>query len=191
MGLAGIVPEQCGEMGCMDQQASLQLVKLARRLGELLRKLGPEMVLTHPYEGGHPDHDATAFAVHAACGLLRRRHLSPPAIVEMTSYHLGAGGIEPGVFLPAEGGEVRTVELSEEEREFKRQLVECFPTQRETLKYFPIGVERFRVAPQYDFTRRPHPGKLFYEMHPWGMTGERFCRLTKEAMEELGIGGRI
>ena len=32
----------------------------------------PDVVLTHPYEGGHSDHDSTAFAVHLAAGILRR-----------------------------------------------------------------------------------------------------------------------
>ena len=50
-----------------DQEASLDMPALTRRLSELLAGLRPSIVLTHPYEGGHPDHDAAAFAAHAAC----------------------------------------------------------------------------------------------------------------------------
>jgi LmbE family N-acetylglucosaminyl deacetylase len=52
-------------LGIPDQAASLGLAGLARRLAVQLAASGAEVVVTHAYEGGHPDHDATAFAVHA------------------------------------------------------------------------------------------------------------------------------
>src|SRR6185437_9724842 len=51
-------------------------------------------VFTHAYEGGHPDHDAVAFAVHAACRLSD----IPPAIVEMPYYHRQDGRLITGEF---------------------------------------------------------------------------------------------
>ena len=46
------------------------VVEVAREqaLARVLRPLlaGTRVVVTHAYEGGHPDHDAVAFAVHAA-----------------------------------------------------------------------------------------------------------------------------
>jgi N-acetylglucosamine malate deacetylase 2 len=46
-----------------DQTASLHLGWLAATLRAMLR--GMSAVITHAYEGGHPDHDAVAFAVQA------------------------------------------------------------------------------------------------------------------------------
>jgi hypothetical protein len=67
-------------------------------------------------------------------------------------------------------------------------MIDCFATQRATLAQFPVGgVERLRPAPRYDFTQAPHPGRLFYEHHPWGMSGERFRRLAAEASAALGL----
>lgn len=185
----GIGPGQTHEIGCVDQEASLNLVPLAREVARLLRELRPEVVITHPYEGGHPDHDATAFAVHVGCWLLQAHDVPPPALIEMTSYHNGPNGIEVYEFLPNGGSSPVTLVLSEEERELKRRMLECFPTQQGTLRLFPVEIERFRLAPVYDFTQAPHEGQLFYEGFSWGMTGARFRELAGEALGQLGFGG--
>jgi len=66
LALAGIAPERIHGLGIVDQEASLAIDDIARRVGALFSKLGTARVITHPYEGGHPDHDATAAAVHLA-----------------------------------------------------------------------------------------------------------------------------
>ena len=83
-------------LGIPDQEAWQDLAGLARRIAELLRAEQPAAVFTHAYEGGHPDHDAAAFAVHAACRLAD----APPAIVEMPLYHRRDGRLATGEFLP-------------------------------------------------------------------------------------------
>jgi N-acetylglucosamine malate deacetylase 2 len=191
LALAGIGPGQAHTLGYVDQEAAFHLVDATRRVAALLHDRRPEVVITHPYEGGHPDHDATAFAAHAACRLLEQQGRRPPALIEMTSYHQGPQGIEVYEFLPYAGYEATTLVLSTAERAFKRRLLDCFPTQRRTLAWFPIGTERFRPAPPYNFTQPPHQGALFYEHFPWGMTGERFRALARQAMDTLGITGAV
>lgn len=194
LAIAGIDAARAEELGVVDQEASLQLADLTRAIAAWLAARRPQAVLTHPYEGGHPDHDAVAFAVHAACRQWEQRGTPLPAVVEMTSYHLHNGRICVSEFLPlgqtcASGHEasVTTCELSETERQFKRRLFACYATQRATLSWFSIERERFRAAPRYDFTRPPHDGPLFYEQFPWGMTGERFRRLAAEALRQLEL----
>lgn len=53
---------------------------------------------------------------------------------------------------------------------------------------FPIDVERFREAPEYDFTQPPHEGRLHYEYFDWGMTGDRWRSLASEAEMVLRQG---
>ncbi|HZS47506.1 MAG TPA: PIG-L family deacetylase, partial [Blastocatellia bacterium] len=185
--LAGISPDQEQSLDFVDQEASLDLVRLSRKLAEILDQLKPEVVLTHPYEGGHPDHDATAFALHAACRLLRRCKKSSPKIVEFTCYHNRNGSIEVEEFLPSENSEIKTTKLSESERDFKLKMIQCYTTQRETLRVFPIVFERFRLAPKYDFTVPPHDGRLLYELFDWGMTGAHWRSLAKQALEQLDL----
>ena len=63
-GLAGVPAGRLTCLGVPDQGAASCLAEIARRLVPLIRDAA--IVVTHAYEGGHPDHDATAFAVHAA-----------------------------------------------------------------------------------------------------------------------------
>ncbi len=67
-----------------DQEAALNLAVLAERIAQICELRGITVILTHAYEGGHPDHDATAFAVHAATRLLAANQ--PILIVEMPYY---------------------------------------------------------------------------------------------------------
>jgi len=191
LALAGIDSQQTLALGLDDQEVSWHLPALVNTLAEVLNRLRPEVVLTHPYEGGHPDHDATALGVHAACRRLRRQAVPVPALVEMTSYHAGPEGMRVGEFLRAGSGKVITLVLSEAERAFKQRLFECYRSQRKVLSSFPTACERFRLAPCYDFTRAPHEGRLFYENFDWGMTGARWRSLAATCLEALGIAGPL
>ncbi|HWE85932.1 MAG TPA: PIG-L family deacetylase [Terracidiphilus sp.] len=173
-------------LGISDQQASFQLPALTRRIAEHIRSFRPEVIVTHPYEGGHPDHDACAFAVHYACVLAASPSGVRPLVAEAAFYHAGPAGLKTEVFLanPAEPQQVVRV-LSPKERTHKRQRLDCFYTQRVPLALFPCTAERFRFAPHYDFTRPPHSGPTWYDHFPWGITSGRFCRLAAEAAREL------
>ena len=185
--LCGISIDRIESLGVSDQRAAFNLAGLARTFADQLVRDEPEVIVAHPYEGGHPDHDAAAFIVHAGVALAERRVDLRPAIVEMTSYHNGPAGLTPSTFLPDDRCDVTTIQLTPEERTFKRSLFDCFVTQQSTLQYFPIELERFRSAPAYDFTRPPHDGTLFYENYDWGLNGIRFRALAARAMAELGL----
>jgi LmbE family N-acetylglucosaminyl deacetylase len=189
LALCGIGEKQVVELGCPDQQAARRLPQLAMRLADLFNAERPQVVLTHPYEGGHPDHDATAFAAHAARQWLRQRGQAVPDLVEMASYHRGEHGLRSGAFLPhaAVNQASGIAVLDSRDRVFKQGLLDCYGTQRETLRRFPLDRECFRPAPPYDFGHAPHAGLLFYEEHGWGVTGEEFRALALQACGELGL----
>lgn len=182
---AGVERFRCECLAVPDQEASLYLAALARRIAALIAAHKPEVIFTHPYEGGHPDHDACAFAVQSAV-LMIAVNKSPPLVVECASYHAGPAGIEAGIFLPhAQRPETLHFRLSPDEQRQKKRLLDCFITQKDTLRYFPLEFESFRVAPAHDFTQPPHAGALFYEGFPWGMSGERFRYLAGQAARAL------
>ena len=167
--------------GCIDQEAALALPRLTRALAALIDAERPTLVLTHPYEGGHPDHDAAAFAVAAAVRLCRA---PPPLVAEMAYYHERDGALRTGAFL---GGTGSRHELSRAERERKRAMLDCFESQREVLARFADDAEWLRPAPAYDFARLPHPPPLHYERFGWRLDGARFCVLAAAALAELGL----
>ncbi len=172
-----------------DQEAGLHLAALARRVADLIAAHRPEVIFTHPFEGGHPDHDACAFAVHRGVALRGAGNYPVPLIVEAPFYNAVAS--RPGSFLSAANSKHAPqceYKLNADEIQRKQARIDCFLTQKETLSGFPLEYERFRVAPAYDFARPPHRQPLLYERYPWGMTAERFNQLAKDAEELLHEG---
>ena len=171
-------------LGIVDQEAMHHLPSLARQLRERFLQERPQAVVTHAYEGGHPDHDAAAFAVQAACRLMAE----PPAILEMALYHRREGRLVSGEFLPSTAQEPRTaIELNEEEIRRKQRMIDCFTTQRWLLTQLDSAAERLRIAPGYDFRTAPHPGELHYETLGWGITSVDWRRKAAAALAELGL----
>lgn len=182
--LAGVSEERILEWRLPLFEASYNLVDLSKRLLQLFVELSPQVVLTHGYEGGHPDHDATAFAVHTATNSLRRNGVKPPVIYEMAIYPGNGLGKVPE-FLFSSARESTTLMLDEPAARLKREMFRCFATQREVLADTPLGPEKFRQAPAYDFRLPPYFGKLHYELHGWGMTGKEWRLLAREALRSI------
>lgn len=175
------------KLGFYDQAAARQLTDLTRTIYCLLSAHNVRIVLTHAYEGGHPDHDASAFAVHAAAALARRRGLAI-SVVEMPFYRAEGARVVMQRFDRASDRTVCTIRLKRHERKLKRRMMNAYATQRETLAPFGVWTEQFRPAPDYDFTRLPNDGCLLYERYPTGMTGERWLGLARGALDELQLG---
>lgn len=186
MEVAGIPAAKLLCLDVPDQQACRCLAHIARALAGQFAAHRTRLVLTHPYEGGHPDHDATSFAVHAARRLLQRQGEPAPAIAEMAFYHLGPDGPVLQRFPPGGPPEI-VLELEEPDWETKRRMIACHETQRRTLAPFTDWIERFRRAPAYDFSRPPNGGRLHYDVYPWGMTGAEWPALVAAAIAELAL----
>ena len=189
MHVAGLTPDRLNSLGLVDQEASFHLAAAARGIADRIGRLRPAVVITHPYEGGHPDHDSTAFAVHAAQRLLQQEQNERAAFeaVEMTSYFHKEGRMITAAFLDGSPSDRVMIDLTEEQRQKKRAMLDCYPSQRVTLAAFDVHRECFRKAPKYDFRDPPHEGQLWYEHFDWGMTGERWRRLAGEALDGLGL----
>ena len=169
----------------VDQESAYHMAHCTQMILQQVRDTEPEAILTHPYEGGHPDHDTTTLSVHLACRILRREYGWAPAILEMSSYHNNSDGLRTGTFLSCENSPPMTALLSPHEQDFKRRLLACYVSQSQTLRIFSTAVERFRVAPNYDFTQPPHEGRLFYEHFNWGVTGELWREMARRCWQEL------
>ncbi|MGQ0561213.1 MAG: PIG-L deacetylase family protein [Gemmatimonadota bacterium] len=189
MQLAGVPQERLIHLGYVDGEGAFRMVDLVLDLAQLIDDYAPDIVITHPYEGGHTDHDATAFAVHLACGVLRREGTRPPAVLEMTSYHNWNGSRIAHAFLPHDGADraSRTLVLSEREQQLKQQMYGCFSSQQVVLSTFSTAIERFRPAPRYIFTRPPHEGRLNYERYGDPELGARWRHNAGQALSELRL----
>jgi LmbE family N-acetylglucosaminyl deacetylase len=184
---AGVPEDRLILLDISDGEASLRLAELCLRITQLIDDHRPQVIVTHPYEGGHTDHDATAFAVHLACGVLRREGQRPPAILELASYHAVDGKKVVQRFLPHERADrdQRVIHLSRAERELKERIFACFESQKDVIGRFSTKLERFRPAPRYVFTEAPHEGQLNYERYGDPDRGKSWREQAVEAMRLL------
>jgi LmbE family N-acetylglucosaminyl deacetylase len=173
-------------MGIADQEASLDLVALTHKVLKVIRASHASFILTHSYEGGHPDHDATALAVHAAVRILEREGASLP-LVEFACYHRAGGSAQFGHFITRETCWSAAATLSASELKLKQRALLAYKTQQRVISAFPLAVEHYRAAPSYLFTQPPHAGMLYYEQFNWGTDGARWRDKAGEALRQLGL----
>ena len=194
LALADIPAHQTVWLEVGDQEATFALERITGLLGELIAATRPDLLLTHPYEGGHPDHDAVAFAARAAVALAERpaeKHARAPILAEFAGYHATPDGGRDTSFLVDPGFPETVLRLSDAERHLKSRMLELHATQAAVLAGFPRDREPFRLAPAYDFSRPPHPGPLFYERTgsggEWGIDGFRWRARASAASRRLGL----
>lgn len=167
-------------LGIPDQGAAHDLAAIVRRLVPILA--GADVVLTHAYEGGHPDHDATAFAVARAAVLCA----DPPSVVEMPFYHAAPDdGWVRQRFAGQDDGTV--LALTEAEQAGKHAMLAAHASQADTLRHFALDRESYRVATDGDFATLPNAGDLLYERHGWGLTGSEWLRRVGDADRDLAL----
>lgn len=179
MDVFGVAPSQLETLPFGDRDLPRNLVALTGHIRKHLEEHRPAIVYTHPFEGGHPDHDSTAYGVHRAIAALRMEGGAVPELREFTGYHARNGDFHCGAFLndaPAE-----SEPLSEEEIERKRRALDCHRSQQRVIQRFPLSPQRWRLAPVYGFRERPHEGPLYYEIREMGYRFEDCARLVEEA----------
>ena len=161
----GVRPVRPLAYGVLDQAVVEHLPELARRLaGDLADQAA---VVTHAYEGGHPDHDACALALARA-----RKALGPdaPAAYEFAGYFGVDGVLHGNAFYPDPARPETAWALAPAERDRKARAFAAHASQRRILDNFPPGREALRAAPAYDFTRPPPPGEAHYDRYGWPLT---------------------
>jgi N-acetylglucosamine malate deacetylase 2 len=178
---ASVSAEQIVWLGGVDQEAAFEIGILAEGFAKLIAEVRPQIVITHAYEGGHPDHDSAAVVARSATSSLE----NPPLVLEMASYHARDGRCITGEFLNSDPRSEVSFELQSADRERKRLMMDAYASQRLVLENFPINCERLRLAPEYNFSEPPHSGKLWYECMGWPMTGARWRELATPALASL------
>lgn len=167
-------PERFG-YGVPDKEAVDHLPELVERLTRDCA--GVAAFLTHPYEGGHPDHDAAALAVRLVAG-----RIGEPAIVEFACYRQ-AGGVRVWAdFAAHPSAPERVRALSPSERGRVDRALAAHASQAAVFGPWRPEAERWRDAPRYDFTR-PAPGEAaLYDGFGWEITSERWCQRARAVL---------
>ncbi len=177
-------PEHRIAYGHPDQESIRHLPEIVAALRRDLD--GAAFVLTHAYEHGHPDHDTASLAVYLACasaGARRKR----ATVIEFPSYHLGAHGARFGAFWHDPERREWIATLGVRERARKAEALECFASQRDMLRNFPLDTERFRRAPDYDFSAPAPPPAAWYDAQDWPIDSRAWPHIARQNLTQAGL----
>lgn len=117
-----------------------------------------DQIWTPAYEGGNPDHDAL--------NALVSRWAPQLSVLEFAEYNF-AGGRSRSQEFPVANGSEQVITLTEEERAFKKRALKIYQSERGNLFYVKTERECFRPLAQYDYSRPPHDGTLWYARFQW------------------------
>jgi hypothetical protein len=102
---------------------------------------------------------------------------------EFTAYHGRDGLFRASEFLsPYPPAQVSM--LSPEECEAKQEALRQLRSQHNLIARFSLCEEKWRRAERYDFDRKPHSGKLYYELTATGFTWLDFQRFVDARHQE-------
>lgn len=191
LAVAGVPETAVHCLGIPDQGATDRLVEITGRLRKIFSMHAIRIVLTHAYEGGHPDHDAAAFCVHMAAALIRGQDRREVSVVEMPFYFTDASDLVVQRFTPNANCPEIAIRLTDSEQAAKRRMIGAHKTQQEVLTLFATDIEQFRRAPTCDFTKPPvGRSERWRKEERFGMTGERWLALAARALGALNLGTR-
>ncbi|MEO8593892.1 MAG: hypothetical protein ABI759_11270 [Candidatus Solibacter sp.] len=105
--------------------------------------------------------------------------------LEFPLYHAAVDGSMIAGRFVGEPQDEEVLALTPEEQALKRRMLDCFPSQADFLRRFPLHSERFRPMTAHDFTKSPHPGPLLYERWGWGISGESWRQRAGQALALL------
>lgn len=149
-----------------DKDAVFHLDSIVARL--IADLAGAAAVVTHAYEGGHPDHDAAALAVRRAAD-----RLGVP-VVEFASYCAFDGARMFGCFWPDADAPEQSRAIQSDEAERIEAALAAHRSQASVFGDWRPPAERWRAAPAYDFTTPPPPDAVLYDAFGWALTSARW-----------------
>jgi LmbE family N-acetylglucosaminyl deacetylase len=172
-------------LGVTDQQVCSRLYDIVAVLRDLVLLAQPPVLVTHAYEGAHPDHDAIAFG---ASVLRTMRRMPPFAIVEFAGYHVAeSGDLVTNRFPSAEQPDGRVpLPLEPADRGLKRLMLAAFRSQSRVLMPFDVREEWVRPAPTYDFTAPPPSTQVWYDRLHLGVSSGEWRASVADVSHRLG-----
>jgi LmbE family N-acetylglucosaminyl deacetylase len=110
------------------------------------------------YEGGNPDHDA----VNAIAQKIQMEN----GVLEFAEYNFFNKQTNSQIF-PFPNGTEKTIQLTPSEQKHKRAALRLYKSEKGNLNYVGTTHECYRPLAEYDYSKPPHPGKLWYARFQW------------------------
>lgn len=120
---------------------------------KIIKKENIDYIFSPAYEGGHQDHDVA--------NSIASKFKKSKKVFEFSEYHYFNNKISSNCFINFSGNEV-FLNLSYEEIKFKKKLIKVYKSEIKNLNYINFHQECFRPIIDYDYSKPPHEGTLFY-----------------------------
>lgn len=185
--LIDIHSDQCFNLNIIDQNSVYCIPDIITTIIDFINRYKPDIILTHSYDGGHPDHDTASFATWAACKILLKKDQCTPVIAEFATYHGKCKQISRLDFLPY--GEIPEFKLylAKYEQTLKTKLFEHYKSQFDILKHFPVTHECYRLQPNYNFKQPPLTDYILYDSYNWGINSYIWSKCIHHTLNTLKL----
>lgn len=148
-------------VGCNHNRAAReiwpQLEQVMDEVRTAIRSCAPDCIWVPAYEGGNPDHDA----LNALAATI-----TDIPVYEFAEYHFAGGEPHSNHFIQPRASDL-VISLTPEEQKMKREALALYQSEVGNLGAIDVTQESLRTLAPYDYTARPHPGKLWYERFQW------------------------
>lgn len=167
--------------GIADQELFRCLPAAVQAFDRVIAETRPGALLTLSYEGGHPDHDSACFIA----SVVGKRAGIP--VWEAPLYHRDPDGKGAVQKFHQRSGEELDLQVEGSAMQKKMEMFHTYKSQNLVLGGFRPEIETFRPMTAYDFTRRPMPWKLNYEVWQWKMSGEEVAQAFAEYLRSTEL----
>lgn len=135
-----------------------------------------DVIWTHPYEGGHLDHDTAAWLVQSVASASQLR-------MEFASYHVADNKAQVfGDFWPDADHPAVMARLAGNHLARKMAAIAAYGSQAHILRKFKHPArEPYRVAPRYDFSQPPPPPRARWDVKGYQPSTTEWRRVIVEA----------
>jgi len=180
LALAGVAPDDVTFLGIPDLATGERFSSVVERLRAEIREFHPDGVAVSAWEGAHPDHDLSHYAVAVATDLG-----ATVPVWEFPEYNRRYLGTGRAGFLQ-EDWPFLDLGLTPEEAKLRRAMMACFPSEGPFVWRFGEQPELLRPLPRYDY--RLPPDLLPYQT----LFGKRglyyYYRLVRPVVERHPVG---
>ena len=126
-----------------------------KKIQKIITEHNIDSIFTPAYEGGHQDHDVSNFIAS------KFNFFKNIKVYEFAEYNNYKNKIVSNEFIKLYGNE-EIIKLSEDEISFKQKALDLYSSENKNLNYINTKQESYRPINQYDYSKPPHLGTLFY-----------------------------
>ncbi len=161
-----------------SRSLKMHIVKTINKIKFIIQNHNITTIFTPAYEGGHQDHDVANF--------MASKFIKQLNVYEFAEYNNFGGKSVSNTFFGEDLNE-EILTLNDKEIFFKKKMLSIYKSETKNLGHIKVVRETFRKLVSYDYSQRPHEGKLFYERfnlfswHPRvdGTSPEVVCKILK------------